>query len=262
MSRHSSVVSRHPSVSPPTSNSGQEQHSSAPPASPTSPAQPNNPSAFFNRSLVPAFGRPKSGIHGNAFDNGVNALYGGKYKESCTYLLQAAKELHQQRNAVGEAHCFRYLGKSYRSLGDYTFARSSLWAARAMYETIGPQCQKEQFRCSRYLALIEEDLGNFDIALKAYQNLLQNAERNGFGTQRAWCLGYIGHLHCKMKMPEQAEIALNAALESPLPEIQAYALEGLGNVQESWGKLTDAMNHYNASSKNIVQADILRKRTE
>ncbi|KAG8696586.1 hypothetical protein FRC08_007058 [Ceratobasidium sp. 394] len=211
------------------------------PPSERSAASPVNPSA-------PPLASPQPDTTPPAFDHGVATFLAGKHTEARKHFQQAAYEFHERGNVQGEADCLRHLGMSCRHLKDYVAARSHLLTARAMYESLGPQCRQEQLRCTRHLARVEEDSGNDQLALLTYQELLRTTEREGLVTQHTWCSYYLGHLYNRMKLYKEAlnilKDVVNTSREIRNGEIEGFATEESGYTAERQGHPQLAMSCY------------------
>jgi len=135
-----------------------------------------------------------------------------------------------------------------RHLKDYAGARLHLSGARRIYETLGDSCRQEQVQCDRHLARVEEDNGNNQAALVAYQELIRVTEREGLVTQHAWCTYYLAHHYNRMNRHEEALSLLKDAIkisrEIHDPEIEAFATEDNGYAAERQGHPQLAMDCY------------------
>ncbi|QRV97673.1 hypothetical protein RhiJN_25692 [Ceratobasidium sp. AG-Ba] len=211
-----------------------EQRPFSPASPPASTPQPNAPSAS---SAAPP-----------SFDKGVSAFLAGKHADSRVYFQQAANEFHERGDLRREADCLRHLGMSCRHLKDYVIARSHLLTARAIYESLGPECRQEQLRCSRHLARVDEESGNYSQALMTYQELLRTTEEEKLVIQHTWCLYYLAHLYNHMKKHKEARSLLkdvvNTSQQIRHGEIEAFATEEAGYTAEREGHPQLAMNCY------------------
>ncbi|KAG8695789.1 hypothetical protein FRC08_007561 [Ceratobasidium sp. 394] len=219
------------------------------PASPTSPIITTSPRSFTTPiSPTIPFSISRSTDPPAVFRNGTAALLAGKYTDACAHFQQAANESHERGDVRGEADCLLQFGISCQHLKDSVPARSHLVAAQTMYESLGAECRREQLQCSRYVGRIEEDTGNHQLALNTYQELIRTTDREGFTTEHAWCLCYLGHLYNQTERYDEALRVLtnviNACRETPSHEIEAFATEESGYAAERQGHPQMAMNCY------------------
>ncbi|QRW06011.1 hypothetical protein RhiLY_05010 [Ceratobasidium sp. AG-Ba] len=182
------------------------------------------------------------------FNDGLTAFLSGKHADARNSFSKAAAEFYNLGDRRIEADCLRRIGISYRHLHDYVAARSYLRAALALYESIGTECRGDQLRCSRHLACVDVDSGNYQLAASAYQQILETAEREGLASQRAWCLCYIGHMYNQMQQYEEAFSVLKAVINDPQEvrslDIEGFAIEESGYARECQGRSDLAMTLY------------------
>ncbi|KAG8701631.1 hypothetical protein FRC08_003980 [Ceratobasidium sp. 394] len=216
------------------------------PTNPTSPRSPTTPTTPISPTIT--FSVSRSTDPPAVFRNGTAALLAGKCTDACAHFQQAANEFHERGDVRGEADCLLQFGISCQHLKDSVPARSHLVAARTMYESLGAECRREQLQCSRYVGRIEEDTGNHQLALNTYQELIRTTDREGFTTEHAWCLCYLGHLYNQTERYDEALRVLtnviNACRETPSHEIEGFATEESGYAAERQGHPQMAMNCY------------------
>ncbi|KAB5588945.1 hypothetical protein CTheo_7614 [Ceratobasidium theobromae] len=225
-------------LSPPTSSSGA-----------THPPATTGSTSTARRSTIIS---PKSG--GSAlFDSGLKSSLSGWYIQALAQFKSAAQQYHEIGDARHEADCLVRLGVTRSHLKDFIFARSHFLAARSLYESLGDECLQEKFQCDRHLARIEEDTGNLQAAMLAYQELKSATKEKGLLTEYAWCSYYLGHLFNRMKRFDEARSNLKDAIDVSRTvgdiEIQALATEDTGYATECEGDLKLAVTFYRKALK-------------
>jgi tetratricopeptide (TPR) repeat protein len=177
----------------------------------------------------------------------------GRYNDARVQFQSAVNQSHKVGDTRREADSLVRLGTTCRHLKDYAAARSHLSTARALYESLGDACRQEKFQCDRHLARVEEDSGNLQTALIAYQKLKSTTKKEGLLTQYGWCSYYLGHLYNQMERYEDAlsnlKDATNISQHIGDAEIEAFATEDSGYAAERQGYLELAMDCYQKALK-------------
>ncbi|KAG8742784.1 hypothetical protein FRC11_014136, partial [Ceratobasidium sp. 423] len=165
----------------------------------------------------------------------LKAFFAGRFSDARVRFQFAADECHETGDALQEAECLLRLGMTCRHLKDYSNAVLHLSSARTIYESLRDYRQ-ELLQCERHLARVSEDQGNYQEALRAYQEIQANARTAGLQTQEAWCDYSIGRLYNRMRQYEDALRHLSQAVRISQAlgnqEIEAYATEESGHTAE------------------------------
>jgi len=117
-----------------------------------------------------------------------------------------------------------------------------------MYDSLGDECRQEQLQVSRHLARVEEDSGNNQAALMAYQEVMRVTKQEGLRTQQAWCAYSLGHLYNRVNRYPEALGVLKDAIKISRSlkdfELEAFATEESGYTAECQGQRPLAMDCY------------------
>ena len=177
----------------------------------STPQAPPNPSLPPFTSRTPT--EPRKDYADALFDNGITAFLAGRYPDASYRFQRAAKEYHDRPDLEKEANSLYHLGATCCFLKQYYEARLHLTTAKTIYEEIGPRCRQEQLRCDRHLVRVEEDSGNTQAALDAYQELICVSQEERLPIQEAWCIYHLGHLFNQTRRYEEAFHLLKDATE-------------------------------------------------
>ncbi|KAJ1301565.1 hypothetical protein OPQ81_008813 [Rhizoctonia solani] len=200
--------------------------------SPVMNAAPSIVESPTQRNYTPSVIGP---ITNAVYEEGLRAFFAGRFNDARARFQLAAEECHEIGDALQEAECLLRLGMTCRHLKDYPGAISHLSNARRIYESLGG-CYQELLQCDRNLARVSEDQGNYQEALRTYQEIQANARTAGLQTQEAWCDYSLGRLYNRMRQYDDAlrhlsqAIRISQALNNQ--EIEAYATEESGHSAE------------------------------
>ncbi|CAE6419923.1 unnamed protein product [Rhizoctonia solani] len=169
------------------------------------------------------------------YEDGLQAFFAGRFNDARTRFKLAADECRDTGDAFQEAECLLRLGMTCRHLKEYPNAISHLSNARTIYESLNDS-RRGVLQCDRNLARVSEDQGNYQEALRIYQEVKTNAHSLGSQTEEAWCDYSIGRLYNRIRQYDDALRHLSQAIRVSQAlgnqEIEAYATEESGHSAE------------------------------